>query len=391
MNGSIFKHIVITILCLSKSYYLYSKNVTNKEKTNNNNSNNVVKNDNVKNINNKSEKKIKKIENVNTKISTEDLKDLERAGNSLKKKKVNHLSDLMVLDDDEFKDVFEDEDILFSQGNKIPSLSDLIPISVNTYVHLLDYNLAKPKGKDFFHKPLSGFKMSYVVSYKLQTLHKKLWNKCLDKKPENKALIYIRDHFDPKFGLYFEKNSYSNYYPFRIKDKNDDNKKDYKDTEVSISIPILRLGLILQLTWTKDESGMINSTLMFSVGWQTNFYKNGCSMFHRKDIWLHSDSNFYGLDNNGISHNAILCKEFKLKSYYLMFHIDFGFYFIKIFTRFYSPIGNKNVHSFKYLERYYSDKIDIKDKKLDSKLSKESSKKFNFDNWTMTWGISLSL
>ena len=391
MDSLVSRFVFCYLFFFVNTLNLISKDTSKKKNLKNQTNKDVVKKeDSKKNVDdNNLDSNIKNVKSVDAKITTEDIKELERFGDDVKKKKAGHLSDLMFLDTDELKDIFEDEDILLSQGNRLPSLSDLIPVSFSSYMSFFNFNLSCSKGDDYFYKGIFNFNYATVVTYKLKSLHKYIWNKFLEKKPENKALIYIRDHFEPKVGLYFEYGSYSNYYPYKIGNQGDDDDK-LKKTETTVKIPLLRIGPCVQMTWIKDDTGMINSSIIFSFGWQTNLYKNGCSCFHHKDIWVDLETDQYGVNDLGVLKCTKVFRDFNLKSYYLLINLDFGFYFIKVFARFYSPIASKSTSSIKFMDQFYSDNVLYKDIKSNIKFDKDISKLFNFDSWTLTFGVSLA-
>ena len=358
------------------------KNIdVNKKNVNTNKKNTDINKKNIKDNNNGN------IENI--KINNNVIKDLERFNKD--KNNAEKIDDLLFLDDDdEFKELFGD-DVMFLQNNQMSFLN--IPISFSYYLTLIDYNLKcipKDQRDNYFTKNIINVNSSVVVLYKFTSLHKKMWNSFLVKRPENKGLIYIRDHFIPKLGIFFEKGGYKNYYSYKIKDNNDDNSK-YKDIESTVRIPIVRLGLAFQFTWLKDESGIINSSLLISGGWQTNYYKQGCCCFHCKDNnWVDVSSDFYGVNKVGINNYSKNISGFKMRPWYFMVHLEFGFYFLKLFTRFYSPISSSDSTNMSFLDFFKMDNCSIKGKK-DSDMKQDVSKKLNFDKWTMSWGISLSL
>ena len=369
------------------------KNNDNEKDKNNLNNNLNIKN-NINNINKNKDHNDKK----NSEDSEKTLDGLMRNQKDLKnnkdKKDIKTIDDLLFLDDDyekDFKDLFGDDDLLFLNNNKLNGLID-IPISLSFYISLLNYNLDcidKNHKNDFFSKKIFNLNFSTLILYKFTRLHKKMWNSFLNKKPENKVLIYIRDHFIPKLGLYFEKGVYNNYYSYKIK-SDKDTKSNFKDFETIVGIPILRLGPVIQFTWLKDEAGMLNASFIFSCGWQTNLYSLGCCCVHNKNIWLYVNSDFTGINSIGVNNYAKKINDFNLKNYYLMLHFEFGFYFIKVFTRFYSPLSNSNNTSFSFLDLFKDDGCEIRDNK-DNEIKKDTTKKLNFNKWTMSWGFSLSL
>jgi len=412
------KNILFTVIKLSTILNFYNimssnkkdkvenfKNINENNKNNDNKKKNIVKKNIKNNTNNVNKENILKGENnivksdfnkenskENIKLDNNVIKELERLNKNYKDKNdAENIDDLLYFDDDdEFKELFGNDLMLFS-NNQLPFIN--IPISFSYYLTLIDYNLKcipKDQRNNYFTKNIINVNSSVVVLYKFTSLHKKMWNSFLAKRPENKALIYIRDHFIPKLGIFFEKGGYKNYYSYKIKDKNDDNSK-YKDIESTVRIPLLRLGLALQFTWLKDESGIINSSFLISGGFQTNVYKQGCCCCHCKDSnWFDVSSDFYGVNKVGINNYSVNINGFKMKPWYVMFHLEVGFYFIKLFTRFYSPISSSNNTNMSFLDFFRMDNCDIKDKK-DNDMKQNETKKLNFDKWTMSWGISLSL
>ena len=369
---------------ISKNKFDKKENI----KKTNSTDNNELNNNKIKDKNNIS----KDIKDENLKSNDNVLKNFERINDTSNDKDNNKkIDDLLFFDDDEeFNELFGDE-AMFLENNKIPFFFFLISFSY--YLTLINYNLKsipKDQRNNYFSKNIANFNSSVIILYKFTNLHKSLWNKFLVKKPNNKALIYIRDHFVPKIGIFFEKGDYRNYYSYKVKNKNDDNSK-YKDTESNIGISILRLGLALQNTWLYDEPGMINCSIMISSGWQTNYHKQGCFCLHCKDEnWLDISSNFYDVNAVGANYYVKKINDFKLNQWYFMVHLEFGFYFIKIFTRFYSPISKSNSTNMSFLDFFKMDNYDIKDQK-NNDMSQNVFKKLNFDKWTMSWGISLSL
>ena len=373
---------------------IYSKNNTKKVENINNNKvtyETKIEKKDEKNVNNL-DNKINNNTNFEKSIEVlkRDNKELNKNNND--KTDLKNIDELLKFDeDDDFKDIFGDDNILFFNNAQINNFAN-IPVSLSFYLTLINYNLGcikKSEKNEFFRRNIFNINYSILLSYKFTTLHKKMWNSFLNKKPNNKVLTYIRDHFIPKLGLFFEKGVYNNYYSYKIKAYKETNS-DFKDFETKVGIPLLRLGPTIQLTWLKDEAGMINASFMFSAGWQSNIYTRGCCCFHNKDIWLYVNSDFTGINTIGVNTYAKKIQNFNLRNYYIMFHLEFGFYFLKLFTRFYSPISKSNDTSFKFLEMFNDEGCEIKDAKNNNE-TKDMSKKLNFDKWTMSWGISLSL
>lgn len=369
-----------------------SKNIYKKENTRESKDNSNIKSTSNIDVNN--EKKVIKTtvdnkENGNNKEIIRSLDKVNKLSEDLNKN--GNIDDLLFLDeDDDLKELFGN-DVLFLDNNNLPFLN--IPISVSYYLTLIDYNLKrvdKDQRNNYFSKNILYLNSSYIVLYKFTTLHKKIWDSFLAKRPNSNSIKYIRDHFVPSVGIFFEKASYGNYYSYKIKKGSDDDSK-YKDIESTVTVPIIRLGPVIKFTWTKDETNVINSSFMVSAGFQTNFYKNGCCCFHCKDTnWVNINSDFYSINKVGVNSYSKNIDNFKMNHYYVMFHLEFGFYFIKIFTRFYTPISSSNSTNMTFLDFFKMDDCSIKDGK-DNDMNQNVSKKLNFDKWSMSWGLSLSI
>lgn len=304
----------------------------------------------------------------------------------------NHENNSLKIDvpTDMFSDIDDNFELFFNNNQR--NLLDNIPITISVNKEILNFNLyvrKKEEQASTYNKNIfTLFKISNKsvdILFKLKMLHNKIWGSLEKKHQNNKFIKYVKSHFEPSIGLFYENNSHSNYYKLVVKKHDDANIK--KDITVNVSTNILRIGPIFKMSWFIDDSRKINSSFMVSVGWQTNLYFSKCC-FHYKDTWFTTYIDYGGFNNMAYNEYTIQ-KRVYILPVYLMLHLDFAYYFFKVYVRFYSPIGrDENVkHALfnKNDEYMYSDKNDV------SITDSDNERKLILNKWTMSVGFSLAL
>ena len=359
-----------------------SINKKNDSINNKNNINNARKDDQVKeNITKEKNEKI----TVDEKLSVKNDKTKENANETLVKNEDPKID----IPDDFLSDIDENFNMFYENNKR--SIHDSIPFTISTYKEFINFNLYVRKKNEIpntYNKSiLTLIKMSGSVDFlfKLMSAHSKIWGNLEKKHPSNKFIKYVKSHFEPSIGLFYENNSHSNHYKMIVKSR--DNSDIKKDITVDVSIKILRLGPIFKLTWFIDNTRKFNSSFMISVGWQTNLYWNKCCC-HYKDTWLTTRTDYGGFDNRGYSEYAIK-NNIKIIPIYLMLHLDFGYYFFKLYIRFYSPITKED--DIKHALFMNDNKYNYFDSKSTSISGGDNKRKLILNKWTMSIGGSLTL
>lgn len=293
---------------------------------------------------------------------------------------------------DDFLSDIDENFNMFYESNK-QNIRDNIPFTISTYKEFINFNLYVRKKNEVpntYNKSiLTLLKMSSSsidILFKLRSVHNKIWGSLENKHPKNKFVKYVKSHFEPSIGLFYENNSHSNYYKMIVKSKNNDDMK--KDITVDVSTKILRIGPIFKLTWFIDDTRKFNSSFMISVGWQTNLYWNKCCC-HYKDVWLTTRTEYGGFDDKGYS-ECTTKKSINILPVYLMLHLDFGYYFFKLYIRFYSPISKQDNITHQ-LYTTGDKKYNYFDSKNTTINESSNERKLILNKWTMAFGGSLTL
>ena len=343
----------------------------------------------------------KDINNEINKLDTDiSIDDRTKEENKIKDnfKRTNN-NDNSILKDDEFS--FDDnfnEKFNFLQSERETNILDIIPISIGFYKEIANFNLyCIPKIDEqsvYKNKKFTLLDMSvnsFTILYKLRPIHNKFWNHFINKNPKNKFANYMKSHFMTSIGIFYENHTYYNYYDYRVEKADDSNIK--KDITTYVGIKILRLGLLLKETWILNSSGKFNISLLFSFGWQTNIYPQKC-LFHYKDTWLETSTDYKGFDKWGyVNHSNIV--DVSLRNIFGLIQLDFGFYFIKMYVRFTSPIGKKERVE-NELNRNINNNAAAKKFKFLSKngnmeINSGTKKDLLFNKWNISFGIGLAI
>jgi len=342
-------------------------------------------------INNKN---INKNDNINTNISID---DQTQKNNEIKNEiKRTATDDNSIFQKDElyFNNDFN-EKFDFLQSERETNILDIIPIHIGYYKEVLNFDLhciPKLEEKNTFRNKkftLLDFNTSFIITYKLRPLHDKFWNHFINKNANNKFARYMKSHFMTSIGLFYENNTHQYYYNYSVEDRGDTSIK--KNLTTYIGIRIMRLGLLLKETWILDSSGKFNLSLLLSFGWQTNFYLNNCCCFHYKDTWVSTTTDYKGFDKWGYENYSQIL-DISMRNIFGLIQLDFGFYFLKLYVRFTSPIGKNKVEKEINKEIGNNDKYTYREEKSSITIPKDNkNKNLILNKWNISIGLGLTL
>ena len=199
----------------------------------------------------------------------------------------------------------------------------------------------------------------------------------------------MKSHFMTSIGLFYENNTHQYYYNYGVENKDDASIK--KNLTTYIGIRIIRLGLLLKETWILDSSGKFNLSLLLSFGWQTNFYLNNCCCFHYKDTWVSTTTDYKGFDKWGYENYSQIL-DISMRNIFGLIQLDFGFYFLKLYVRFTSPIGKNKVEKEINKEIGNNDKYTYREEKSSITIPKDNkNKNLILNKWNISIGLGLTL
>ena len=220
--------------------------------------------------------------------------------------------------------------------------------------------------------------------FKLSKAHKSLWDSALRRKPNNKIFTYIRDRFTISVGAFLNKEKVLNHFKYRIEYGE---SKSKKDVFVEHSFDVFRAGPAFKLSWDSDFSRTFFVSFMISAGVQINngLFSCPCACKHTSVFLKH---NYGGTLNQGEATQEYFKEDFKTRWWYVMFNLEFGYRFVSVFLRFFTPVCSEDVDS----QVVFGEDAGIISTMISGgKIGKEDKKIVPLGNWIVSIGVSLSL